>query len=840
MAWLVLHRTDMMSAPDVSDPEIPLLQLLEGCKLLNPSRQWPDRARQFKNAKCWEFYKYFPRFSGAYNDTLIDEEMPGTNRTSLNMGSFHWLMNIRPAQFSLPVAEPDLHMTFVYCRWILAANTPVTKKKIFELESEAVVRRIVSKKGKEPATSSCKGKQAIDSEESDDFETSSEEDETRDEAEADVPLSPVAHRTHRASSPRSPGAPSKDIRMREKNIPLSSSNKMTVRWPAFEEEEEEEEDVTPLVGRKRSRPLASSEAQSCPVQGSELRTKFRHESSEVPRDSRVSKRIKKMAHRQRQLPLLLEEEFTQDLPVDQGAEPEEEGEIMPEPSSPGLMDVDESSFTQQVHRAMSEEPLNVDTAPPPVTTSTSPTADTVKLKEVSAGSSAADPATVIEDILANEPRDQELTHDMGIGDFNEHDFNLDISEDEHQKISDILSAPAPTATAGPTTRVDSAEVGTSEGPMNEVDASTVIGECDQPEGLGFLLLTGPPAKVEPLITIPLTSDIVEAEPVVTSDPTPMVHEVGGSKTTVEEQPPATPAQLELVPQEFVDLDPKPSGASGEQSSGVVNQPTSVIPEQIPVVIETITTSTSQALSSSLSERIQALLADEDPDKAVIYADVQSFVLFLNIMVDRILLKGSLFEHFRKSLDRHVSGIREHGCTELSDSIEAYLSNLKQNVEHLQNLRVSGAPSYIAPRMDLRLQAWRDSQKSAESELQRLQTRIDQLKESVAKKAQIKVDLYRDLESSQVEIARLQEQLVKARDTHEILKSDLAEVTRAEVDLLRQLNLQGKIFADKMQEVANIRSMDEENFKANLIPELELAYVTELSQLEDQIRHYKLL
>ena len=101
---------------------------------------------------------------------------------------------------------------------------------------------------------------------------------------------------------------------------------------------------------------------------------------------------------------------------------------MPEPSSSGLMDVDESSFTEQVHRAMSEEPLNVGTALPPVTTLTSPTADTgtdvfsfrghfreisesehvpllltcalylllVKLKEVSAGSSAADPATIVE------------------------------------------------------------------------------------------------------------------------------------------------------------------------------------------------------------------------------------------------------------------------------------------------------------------------------------------------------------------------------------------------------------------------------------------------------------
>ncbi|XP_020271457.1 uncharacterized protein LOC109846622 [Asparagus officinalis] len=607
MAWLVLHRSDMMSAPDASDPEIPLLQLLEGCKWLYPSRPWTDRVRQFKNAKCWEFYKCFPRFSGAYNDTLVDEEMPGANRTSLDTGSFHWLMNIRPgynvfrsknicriepyfpcrfarqfgydqlyignpnkwlincgglidgvrawfwnvagctgARFSLPVAEPGLYLTFLYCRWILAANTPLAKKKLHELESEAVVRRIVSKKGKEPATSSRKGKQVADSEESDDFETSSEEDETRGDAEGDVPLSPVAHRTRRASSPKLPGAPSKGIQMKEKNIPLSSSNKMTLRWLSQEgEAEEEEEEVAPLINRKRSRLTAPSEVQPQPTQGTELRTKFRHESSEVPRDSRASKRIKKTAHRERQLSPLFEEKFTQDLPVDERVESEEEGEIVPKPSSPGLMDVDESSFTEQVHKAMNEEPLHMDIVPPPATTSTSPTADTVKLKEVSAGSSAANPATIVEDIPVNEPKDIELTHDMGIGDFDERDFDLDISEDVHQEISDILSTPVPSATTGPTTRVDSAEADASKdvGPTNEVDASTVIGECDQPEGLGFLLLVSPPAEVEPPATAPSTSAIIEAGPVVPSTPTPVDHEVGGSKVTVEEQPPATSAQL---------------------------------------------------------------------------------------------------------------------------------------------------------------------------------------------------------------------------------------------------------------------------------------------------------
>ncbi|XP_020250777.1 sister chromatid cohesion protein PDS5 homolog B-like [Asparagus officinalis] len=224
---------------------------------------------------------------------------------------------------------------------------PVTKKKISKLEAEAVVQRVIpSRRGKEPTTSSRKGKQIANSKESDEFETSSEEDETEGEAETDIPPSPVTHGTHRVSPPKSLGAPSKPIQMKEKTIPLSSSNKMTVRWPVQEEEEEEEEDVTPLISRKRSRSPVSSEAQPRPSQGTKLRMKFCHESSEGPRDARLLKRIKKTVHRQRKLPPLSEEEFTQDLPVDEGGGQEEEGEIVPEPSSPSLMDFDESSFTQ--------------------------------------------------------------------------------------------------------------------------------------------------------------------------------------------------------------------------------------------------------------------------------------------------------------------------------------------------------------------------------------------------------------------------------------------------------------------------------------------------------------
>ncbi|XP_020245242.1 fibrous sheath CABYR-binding protein-like [Asparagus officinalis] len=382
--------------------------------------------------------------------------------------------------------------------------------------------------GKRATTSSRKGKQVADSDESDEFEMSNEEDDTENEAEADTPHSPVARRTRRASSPKSPSAPSKPVQMMEKTIPLSSSNKMTVKWPIREESEEEEEDVTPLISRKRSRSPTSSEAQPYPSQGIELRTKFHHESSEVPRDTRGQ---------------------------------EEVGEIMPEPSSLSLMDVDESSFTQQVHRAMSEEPV-------------------VKLKEVGASSSAADPATVVEDIPIDEPGEQEISHDVEIDDFNEHSFNLNFSEDDHQRISDLLSDQAPTVTAGPTTRVGSTEVDTSE---------------------------GPPAEIEPSAIVPPIFDTVEAEPVAISDPSSLVHEVGVSKATVEEKITTTTTPLESSPKRLADLNPMSSKVLIEQSSDVAGLLTSTILGQTPVVIEPTPVSTSQALPSSLSDRIQAFI-----------------------------------------------------------------------------------------------------------------------------------------------------------------------------------------------------------------------------------------
>ncbi|ONK72967.1 uncharacterized protein A4U43_C04F25540 [Asparagus officinalis] len=136
-------------------------------------------------------------FSSRYGECLIDEEKPREYRTYLDIGCFNWLVNIRPgyltfrvgnqcfiepylpcrfarqfgydqlyvgnprqqlrthgglvdglrawlwtvtgctgAKFSLPSAERQLNLTFLSCRWLLAANKTVLVKPIEELVAE--------------------------------------------------------------------------------------------------------------------------------------------------------------------------------------------------------------------------------------------------------------------------------------------------------------------------------------------------------------------------------------------------------------------------------------------------------------------------------------------------------------------------------------------------------------------------------------------------------------------------------------------------------------------------------------------------------------------------------
>ncbi|ONK60359.1 uncharacterized protein A4U43_C08F17440 [Asparagus officinalis] len=166
MAWFVLHRSDMMSVPNTTDHSVPLLQLLENGRW--EGRGFPEIRRQLQAHKCWAFSTCFPQFSSRYGEYLIDEERPREYQTHLDVGCFNWLVNIRPvyvgnprqqlrthrglvdglrawlwtvtgctgAKFSLPSAERQLQLTFLSCKWLLAANKTVPVKPIVELVPE--------------------------------------------------------------------------------------------------------------------------------------------------------------------------------------------------------------------------------------------------------------------------------------------------------------------------------------------------------------------------------------------------------------------------------------------------------------------------------------------------------------------------------------------------------------------------------------------------------------------------------------------------------------------------------------------------------------------------------
>ncbi|XP_020254152.1 uncharacterized protein LOC109831226 [Asparagus officinalis] len=135
--------------------------------------------------------------------------------------------------------------------------------------------------------------------------------------------------------------------------------------------------------------------------------------------------------------------------------------------------------------------------------------------------------------------------------------------------------------------------------------------------------------------------------------------------------------------EPLSLDPPSSEALIEKASDVAGASTATIPESTLVVPEIRLPSSGELShaegssielvpSSSLSDRIRALLADEDPDKAGICSDLDGFISFLNSMVDRILSKGSRFESFKKPLDLMVKEMSTNIATRrrrISDSEE---------------------------------------------------------------------------------------------------------------------------------------------------------------------------
>ncbi|XP_020267526.1 uncharacterized protein LOC109843011 isoform X3 [Asparagus officinalis] len=578
MAWLVLHRPDLMEAPDTVDLSVPLLQNLENCKW--SKHREPDITRQFKIHKCWEFFPCFPQFSGTYNTTLVDAEDPRQNRTILDVGCFRWLMNIRPGyllfrirdvchiepylpcrfarqfgydqiyignpnrhlsfrgglidgarawfwsiagctnvEFDLPLETPPLRMTFLFCKWLIATNIVTRRRRISDSEEEIAPRQateppreaVMSPRGKEAAESSRKGKEparSVGSEEefdSEETETSEEAGETSSSSDERTGLPDSFFERGLVCPSVAPTQSQATSRKRGERVVMTYPNRMTV--DILSGDEEDEEDEVPLARRQRSRPSTQAQTQIPPR--TELRTKRRHEGPEA----HPPKKQKKAASKPRVHLSAVEDISGRNVSSDE-LESQEEGEYRVGAASPGGMETEETSFVQQMQDVLKEGPADVpptpdvdpsaadtgtdlsplgreiremnesDRVPPLMTCALSLLL--VKLKEAGTSSGALESAPTNEgkinclfeqirlnlcviydsthfvDVTMHESVGGETTHTTEVEEFNEHHLDFNLSEGDHEYISDLLSGKTPGAATESNVGVGPTEAGPSE------------------------------------------------------------------------------------------------------------------------------------------------------------------------------------------------------------------------------------------------------------------------------------------------------------------------------------------------------------------------------------------
>ncbi|XP_020245162.1 uncharacterized protein LOC109850364 [Asparagus officinalis] len=151
----------------------------------------------------------------------------------------------------------------------------------------------------------------------------------------------------------------------------------------------------------------------------------------------------------------------------------EEGELPADAASPGGMEIEETSFVQQMHDALKEGSADV----PPTPDVDPSAADTVKLKEAGTSSGALESAPTNEDVTMHESVGGETTHTTEVEEFNEHHLDFNLSEGDHEYISDLLSGKTPGAATESSVGVGSTEAG----PVTGTDTTIITETSEQPE-----------------------------------------------------------------------------------------------------------------------------------------------------------------------------------------------------------------------------------------------------------------------------------------------------------------------------------------------------------------------
>ncbi|XP_020249043.1 uncharacterized protein LOC109826421 [Asparagus officinalis] len=134
----------------------------------------------------------------------------------------------------------------------------------------------------------------------------------------------------------------------------------------------------------------------------------------------------------------------------------------------------------------------------------------VKLKEAGTSSGALESAPTNEDVTMHESVGGETTHTTEVEEFNEHHLDFNLSEGDHEYISDLLSGKTPGAATESSVGVGSTEAGPSERPVAGTDTTIIIGTSDRLEGSELVPWTGTEVNIQ--------SSIPEFQPTTPMDP----------------------------------------------------------------------------------------------------------------------------------------------------------------------------------------------------------------------------------------------------------------------------------------------------------------------------------
>ncbi|XP_020249147.1 uncharacterized protein LOC109826527 [Asparagus officinalis] len=240
------------------------------------------------------------------------------------------------------------------------------------------------------------------------------------------------------------------------------------------------------------------------------------------------------------------------------------------------------------------------------------------------------------------------------------------------------------------------------------------------------------------------------------------------------------------------------------------------------------------LSSQLREAFDALLSDDDPDKLLLCLEVSNFFNFVESLIDKLLEKKIPFRHFWTVLERKIALIKDIVSLNIAKALTDDMNQLERKFVKLQELQFVGVSDYVAARMEVHLQTWRESRASVGLRIQAQRKHVDQAEEVLSERLAHLCEIDSSLASVDVEIAELEQKLAEAKQRRTILEVTKAGEEHSKTVMSSKVALSRERLAKMEEEAAQLLSAYEDSFKIELQRELERTYAKEFAKLEQQI------